>query len=216
MLFSLAPLAAQNTLSVVRSSLSTLDVRLESLDRTGRTAGAQWIVASNRINDSTFNVVILGETQVAFPAGSGSLVRVRFAANDGASDLRASLTNVMVASPAAESLGVTVHGADWTTGPVAVASSGLRRSSLGQNYPNPFNPSTRITYTLQDPGQVELAVFDMAGREVNRLVDGFQNAGTYEVPWNSSTGGLRLASGTYFARLRVGDEVSIRKMTLMK
>ncbi len=235
--FCIAPLAAQNKLSVVRSSLSTLDVlmdnqevvggiqfsvrsssdvRLESLDRTDRTVGAEWIVASHRVNDSTYNVVILGQTQTAFSAGSGSLVRVRFTANDGATDLRATLANVMVAGPSADSLGVTIHGADWTTGPLAVGGSDMRRSSLGQNYPNPFNPSTRITYTLHDPGQVHLTVFDMTGREVNRLVEQFQNAGTYEIAWNSSAEGLRLASGTYFARLQVGDEVSIRKMTLMK
>jgi len=232
-----SPSPSQNTLAVVRSSLRTLEVRLdnkeavggiqfslrstsdvtlETVDRIGRTSGAQWMVASHRANDSTVNVVILGQTQVAFDAGSGSLVRVTFSEREGATALRATLANVMVASPKAESLAVAIIGADWTPSPAVAENSTTRRFSFGQNYPNPFNPSTRISYRLDAPAQVELSVFDMTGREVDRLVDSYQTAGMYQVEWTSTTGGVRPASGTYFARLRVGEEVAVRKMTLMK
>ncbi|MBC8491868.1 MAG: hypothetical protein H8D42_04845 [Candidatus Marinimicrobia bacterium] len=53
--------------------------------------------------------------------------------------------------------------------------------SMEQNYPNPFNPSTAISYQLSAFSHVNLAVYDITGREVAKLVDGFKPAGSYQV-----------------------------------
>ena len=53
--------------------------------------------------------------------------------------------------------------------------------NLYQNHPNPFNPSTTISYSVPMESHVRLAVYDMQGRQIDLLRDGFQVAGSYEV-----------------------------------
>jgi hypothetical protein len=80
------------------------------------------------------------------------------------------------------------------------------------NYPNPFNPTTTISYSLENAGNVTLAVFDVTGREVAKLVDGYRNAGVHHVDFDASG----LASGVYIYRLTANGNTSIAKMVLMK
>jgi hypothetical protein len=84
--------------------------------------------------------------------------------------------------------------------------------TLAQNYPNPFNPNTRIAYTIQSRGMVQLKVYDVLGREVAVLVNDIQNAGRYEVTFS----GAALPSGMYFYKLITGKGSFSRKMVLLK
>jgi len=86
--------------------------------------------------------------------------------------------------------------------------------SLEQNYPNPFNPETTIKYILPSAGNVSLKVFDVLGREVATLVNGFQNAGTH----HSTLSALHynLSSGVYFYSLQSGVYCSTKKLMLIK
>ncbi len=84
--------------------------------------------------------------------------------------------------------------------------------SLYQNYPNPFNPSTTITYELPKASFVTLKVFDMLGREIKSLVNGYKSQGKYSVNFNASN----LASGVYFYKIESGEYSSIKKMLLLK
>ncbi|MFZ5433166.1 MAG: T9SS type A sorting domain-containing protein [Calditrichota bacterium] len=79
-------------------------------------------------------------------------------------------------------------------------------------YPNPFNAATRISYDLPKSGQVSLSVFNLQGQMVATLVDGFQSAGAYSIPFDGST----LASGVYLYRLQTEGFVQTRKMVLLK
>jgi glycosidase len=83
---------------------------------------------------------------------------------------------------------------------------------LGQNYPNPFNPATTISYQIRSAGQVTLRVYDVLGREVATLVDGYQSAGVHTKAFDGS----RLSSGVYFYRLQSGSFVNTKKMVLAK
>ena len=83
---------------------------------------------------------------------------------------------------------------------------------LEQNYPNPFNPSTTISYHVAEESHVILKVFDSLGQEVSTLVNNDQSPGIYEINWNASA----LASGTYFYRLEIGNEVVTKKALLLK
>ena len=79
-------------------------------------------------------------------------------------------------------------------------------------YPNPFNHSTVISFDLRDASFVELMVYDIQGREVARLVEGFQPAGVYERTFD----GFELSSGIYFARFQAGDFHQVQKLLLVK
>jgi len=84
---------------------------------------------------------------------------------------------------------------------------------LGQNYPNPFNPTTTIAYGVPNTGKVTLEVFDILGRKVATLLNGEnKTAGRYTLQFNASN----LASGMYIYRLRAGNVVMIKKLTLIK
>ncbi len=84
--------------------------------------------------------------------------------------------------------------------------------SLMQNYPNPFNPSTVISYHIPSSGHVSLRVFDAIGKEAAVLVNETQSAGSYGVQFNAQG----LSSGMYFAMLRSGGKMEMKKMILMK
>jgi hypothetical protein len=83
---------------------------------------------------------------------------------------------------------------------------------LNQNSPNPFNPVTAINYQLSTNSQVSLQVFDIGGRLVATLVDGWQEAGSHQVTFDGS----RLASGLYLVRMQAGEFNATKKMMLVK
>jgi len=86
------------------------------------------------------------------------------------------------------------------------------RFSLAQNYPNPFNPATTIDFSLPDPTQVRVTVYDVRGRQVATLAEGHFPAGTHSVRWDARG----LASGPYFCRIQAGNLVATRTMMLLK
>lgn len=84
--------------------------------------------------------------------------------------------------------------------------------NLSQNYPNPFNPATSFTYSLKQSGDVKIGVYDISGKEVKSLVDGFRSAGNYVVNFNAGD----MASGIYYYRITTNDFVQTNKMVLLK
>jgi hypothetical protein len=83
---------------------------------------------------------------------------------------------------------------------------------LGSNYPNPFNPSTVIPFSLEQASAVKLDVLDINGRVVMEVANGRYAAGSYALPVSFSG----LSSGVYMYRLTVGNQVRIRKLTLLR
>ncbi|MBN1996104.1 lamin tail domain-containing protein [candidate division KSB1 bacterium] len=97
--------------------------------------------------------------------------------------------------------------------PVQKSVSGPYGYSLDQNMPNPFNTSTRICYSIQKPDHVTLKIFDVLGREIFTLVDGFQQADRYSVNINAR----ELPSGLYYYRLKTGNGfTATQKMLLIR
>ncbi len=84
--------------------------------------------------------------------------------------------------------------------------------ALQQNYPNPFNPQTNIAFQLPVARKVTLEVFDLLGRSVSVLVDGFLEAGDHAVTFNAAD----LPNGTYMYRLTAGEFVEMRSMVFLK
>ncbi len=79
-------------------------------------------------------------------------------------------------------------------------------------HPNPFNPTTTIGYALPEAARVTLSVYDVNGRLVARLVDGWRDAGVHEAVFDASG----LASGMYLYCLSAGDFTAVQKMILIK
>ncbi|MBM3278922.1 MAG: hypothetical protein FJY95_12700 [Candidatus Handelsmanbacteria bacterium] len=96
-----------------------------------------------------------------------------------------------------------------------------RDFSLGPNYPNPFNPSTTIPYTVplgtRGTAPVAVEIYDLLGQRVKTLVEEGMKPGYYRAVWDGLDGaGQGVASGVYFCWVRVGEQVQVRKMALVK
>ena len=83
---------------------------------------------------------------------------------------------------------------------------------LYQNYPNPFNPNTTIKFSLLNSGVVKLILFDILGRKIATLFNGFETAGIHEVNFNSAN----LPSGIYFYKLQADKFSAVKKLVLLK
>ncbi|UCC79118.1 MAG: DUF2817 domain-containing protein [Candidatus Zixiibacteriota bacterium] len=87
-----------------------------------------------------------------------------------------------------------------------------RSYKLSQNYPNPFNAQTSIQFSLSEPSDVTIRVYDLLGRQVRTLIDESVQAGEHRIAFDASD----LSSGVYFYRLQAGDRVDTRRMILLK
>jgi hypothetical protein len=83
---------------------------------------------------------------------------------------------------------------------------------LNGAYPNPFNPSTTINFAMPEAARVTLTVYDVQGRVVAEVIDGWREAGTHEVLFDGSG----LASGVYVYKLKANQFSATAKMVLMK
>lgn len=82
--------------------------------------------------------------------------------------------------------------------PVIAKSGPLQ---LNANYPNPFNPSTRISFTIEEPAEVVLTVFDISGRQIMQ-----ENLGTKQAGLHSEEVNLEgLTSGMYIYEVELNN-----------
>ncbi|MBD3234835.1 MAG: T9SS type A sorting domain-containing protein [candidate division Zixibacteria bacterium] len=79
-------------------------------------------------------------------------------------------------------------------------------------YPNPFNAITTISYQLPVSSKVNLDIYNVLGRRVETLINGNVEAGYHSVSWDASN----YSSGVYFYKLKIGDKVITKRMTLLK
>jgi Secretion system C-terminal sorting domain/Beta-propeller repeat len=86
------------------------------------------------------------------------------------------------------------------------------RFYLYQNYPNPFNPTTSIEYQIENNGLVNLTVYDISGRVIEKLVHEYQKIGIYRVEFKS----LNYSSGAYFYKLITQSHSETKKMIILK
>lgn len=79
-------------------------------------------------------------------------------------------------------------------------------------YPNPFNSTTNVAFALQRAGQVNLALFDILGRQVWANEAGYLDAGIHRVAIHAKD----LSSGVYLLRSTGAGMVDERKITLIR
>ena len=95
---------------------------------------------------------------------------------------------------------------------VADLLASLPKLELAQNAPNPAQGNTRIDFTIPKESPVSLKVYDVAGREVQTLVQGSLEAGPHS--YDLDVG--RMAAGVYFYKLVVGHETRTKKMVVLQ
>lgn len=230
------PGSAQNKLTVHRNGMNSVEIVLENTqrvagmqfrivgtadlelslpERAGRTGNAGWMLATSRPNDSTIAAVLINTTLSELESGSGPILRISFSSVDDQSQLRSrvSIINALIANAQAESLGVVVQNLEFSAGSSIEPPS----FAFGRNFPNPFNPSTNLGYKLNKAAHVRLTVYDVAGREISRLVDENQNAGDFSLHWEGKdNAGRPVSSGVYFAVLSVDKSVATQKLILAR
>ncbi|MCD4706151.1 MAG: T9SS type A sorting domain-containing protein, partial [Candidatus Sabulitectum sp.] len=64
--------------------------------------------------------------------------------------------------------------------------------------PNPFSSSVNISFDIPEAAPVELSVYDLSGRVVERLISGSAASGEHLSVWNP---GVSVPAGCYMARL---------------
>ncbi len=93
----------------------------------------------------------------------------------------------------------------------------IHQYALNNAAPNPFNPATVLSFELPTQTDVELAVYDLAGRMIVTLIDETREAGRHQVSWNGRSGnGELVASGIYLYHLKAGAFQETKRMTLLK
>ncbi len=85
--------------------------------------------------------------------------------------------------------------------------------SLEQNYPNPFNARTVIRLQYTEASNTMINIYNTQGILVDQLLNGFVEAGNYELTWDAS----EMPSGIYFCTMQEGNKVIMtKKMLLIK
>jgi len=118
---------------------------------------------------------------------------------------------------------VDIHGnegPDVLLSPAAVSGIGLGVPAvlaIEGIAPNPFNPATTVSFNVRRAGPVRLEIYDIAGRHVRTLVDGWSPAGPRQAMWRGfDDNGRAVSSGAYLARL-TDDQGSVTKaLSLIK
>ena len=83
---------------------------------------------------------------------------------------------------------------------------------LSKAYPNPFNPTTQFNVHLSVDSEISLLVYDIMGREIDRIYSGLLSSGNYSFVWDAR----EFSNGIYFLQLNNGEKISTQKLLLMK
>jgi len=89
---------------------------------------------------------------------------------------------------------------------------------LEQNYPNPFSagvPDTKISYEVDRPGWLSLAIYNLMGQRVRLLFEGYVQPGRYTLSWDGrGDSGAGLPNGVYLYKLTHGTHALYKRLTL--
>ena len=93
----------------------------------------------------------------------------------------------------------------------------LNDFKLAQNFPNPFNGQTQIPFTLFNPGNISVNIFDINGRIIKSLFVGYKNAGTTVLKWDGMNNFNEIvSSGIYFYKIKTSNISSTKKLIFAK
>ena len=92
-----------------------------------------------------------------------------------------------------------------------------KRFAIDTAFPNPFNNSIRIDFTINDPGYVDIGIYDIKGKWVINLIGKHMNSGKYSTAWSGTDmSGNFMSSGTYLVAMKFGSSYQTKKVNLIK
>ena len=159
-----------------------------------------------------------------------SLVGVTMLPNDGAHyDFLTEINGQVVdQDPDGLQIGAphVVSGGNSDQNPDQVPDPGPRPASLVSEAdrlelyrptPNPFRSGMRMAYEVSGAGQrVLVSVYDLAGRRVKTLRDGFESAGRHLAQWDGrDEAGARAHKGVYFVHVQLGGKAVQVRVTFL-
>jgi len=179
-------------------------------------------IGTNPLSDSSFteHIIFMDDTTDDIISGNDQ-GKVRVAKvfsgdidNDGQGDLVFSSASFAGDKPHVYFI---EHEGTVSTDPSSWDNMKPKSFTLRQNYPNPFNPRTQFSYQLPSSGIVHLAIYDLLGREIYTVIDGYQRAGMHNVLWTGvDNKGIPARSGVYFYKLISGSKTVTKKLVLTK
>lgn len=103
-----------------------------------------------------------------------------------------------------------------STAPVGVEPESPAELALMVDGASPSVGGAKLRFALPSRANVRLALYDVAGRLVARLVDGEMPAGEHTVTWNADASRLSGGAGIFFARLQVGRERIVSRIVVLE
>jgi len=93
-----------------------------------------------------------------------------------------------------------------------------KQMKLLKNYPEPFQNQTRILVQLNQPGQIQVEIFNVLGQRIKQYEKIFMNTGSISIAWNTTTSeGMRVPPGVYFCVLKQENKIiDVDRMILIK
>ena len=92
-------------------------------------------------------------------------------------------------------------------------SNTIENHSLSQNYPNPSLSVTQISFSMQEPGYLSIQLYDIYGRQISNLINGFKEKSAYHFYYDTSL----LPTGIYFYSMIVDNQlIDTKKMVVIQ
>ncbi len=182
-------------------------------------AGLNWTQINTGLNNTTIMGLVNYGTNVIAATQAGVFVTANAGTNWVQFNTGLSNQNITCMNLNSEKLLVGVDFAGISArnlsevGGVGISNgSSVLSFKLNQNYPNPFNPSTNISFSLDKNSEIKLSLYDVTGKLIRVLREGFFRAGDYEFNYDFQN----LSAGIYFYSLETPDKKLTNKMILTK
>ena len=95
---------------------------------------------------------------------------------------------------------------------VNVDFSTITEFSISEAYPNPFNPTTSLSISMPESGDILVQIFNHKGQIVETLLNGYVEAAEHRLTWDASN----VTTGIYFVKVNTGSFIETQKLTYIK
>ncbi|MBF0430360.1 MAG: T9SS type A sorting domain-containing protein [Fibrobacteria bacterium] len=160
---------------------------------------SKWIPGEFDLADGTTEEATMTVKGLPFSASADSSYRVQFAIRD---------VNNNVADRE------FVISTDEATVPLTKVIADIH---IPDFYPNPFQIKTQVNFELKLAQRIHLAVYDISGIKVRSLAARSLSAGTHTISWDGrGDNNKELNAGQYFARIKIGNQIAVKRLMMLK